>query len=215
MAAPDRDGLVVEDGRVAAYIDGFNMYFGMMAKGYRKLRWLDYRALIERKLRKGAELVEVNFFTAEVQMPPDKRERQQTYLRALEARGGVTVHRGQYRLVNCYCESCADYHRKPLEKESDVALSLAMAFDAADDRYDTAFLVCGDSDQIPTVKLVRQRFAKRVVLWSPPRRSAPALADVTDADLHFTKQDFKASQLPNPVMTKKDKAIWCPDRWKE
>ena len=32
--------------RVNAYIDGFNLYFGLKSKGWRRYYWLDLRALV-------------------------------------------------------------------------------------------------------------------------------------------------------------------------
>ena len=32
--------------RVAAYVDGFNLYYGLKSKGWRRFYWLDIRALL-------------------------------------------------------------------------------------------------------------------------------------------------------------------------
>ena len=49
--------------RVAAYIDGFNLYYGLRSKGWRRYYWLDLRRLVERLLRRGQQLVAVRYFT--------------------------------------------------------------------------------------------------------------------------------------------------------
>ena len=43
--------------RIAAYIDGFNLYFGLKHKGWKKYYWLDPVALSQALLKHGQELV--------------------------------------------------------------------------------------------------------------------------------------------------------------
>ena len=49
------------DRRVIAYIDGYNVYHGLQAKGYSRYLWLDHRALLNGKIRDG-EVLEVALF---------------------------------------------------------------------------------------------------------------------------------------------------------
>ena len=62
--------------RVAAYIDSFNLYYGLRSKGWRRYYWLDLRRLAERLLRPGQQLAAVRYFTTRVvrqssSTPPD------------------------------------------------------------------------------------------------------------------------------------------------
>src|SRR3989304_4835741 len=75
--------------RVIVYIDGFNLYFGICDKGWRRYLWLDLPALATRLLTPGQQLVATKYFTARVRADPGKIRRQSTYLQALEARGGL------------------------------------------------------------------------------------------------------------------------------
>ena len=43
--------------RVIAYIDGFNLYFGMMEAGYNNCRWLNISKLASNLLKPGQTLV--------------------------------------------------------------------------------------------------------------------------------------------------------------
>ena len=61
--------------RVAAYIDGFNLYYGLRSKGWRRYYWLDLHRLVERLLRPGQQLVAVRYFTTRV-VPETWRSRQ-------------------------------------------------------------------------------------------------------------------------------------------
>lgn len=59
------------DDRVAVYLDGFNFYHGLMAKGWGRYRWLDYHALVARRILVGQTLVAFKYFTSVVN-DPDK-----------------------------------------------------------------------------------------------------------------------------------------------
>jgi hypothetical protein len=69
--------------RVVAYIDGFNLYFGLKAEHGRKYLWLDLQALVEGLLLPNQTLSEVQYFTAHVRGDPDGERRQGAYLDAL------------------------------------------------------------------------------------------------------------------------------------
>lgn len=55
--------------RVAAYIDGFNLYFGIRQNGRRHL-WLDLEGLVQSLLKPHQQLVAVRYFTARVRNLP-------------------------------------------------------------------------------------------------------------------------------------------------
>ena len=52
-----------------AYIDGFNLYYGLLQK-MPQYKWLDPLALVRELLRKEHELVGVKFFTARIRPYP-------------------------------------------------------------------------------------------------------------------------------------------------
>lgn len=56
-------------GTVAAYIDGFNLYYGMKSKYERRYLWLDLVELV-RHLRPKDEVVRVRYFTTIVRGEP-------------------------------------------------------------------------------------------------------------------------------------------------
>ena len=56
--------------RVAAYIDGFNLYYGLRSKGWRRYYWLDLHQMVERLLRPGQKLMAVRYFTTRVVAEP-------------------------------------------------------------------------------------------------------------------------------------------------
>jgi hypothetical protein len=70
--------------RVIAYVDGFNLYFGLRSKGWKRYYWLNVQALAQNLLKRGQALVVTKYFTARIAGPPDKQERQSAYIEALE-----------------------------------------------------------------------------------------------------------------------------------
>lgn len=70
--------------RVTAYIDGFNLYFGLRAKGWRQYYWLNVQLLALNLLKPDQRLLFTKYFTSRIKDPPDKQRRQSTFIEALE-----------------------------------------------------------------------------------------------------------------------------------
>lgn len=75
--------------RVIAYIDGYNLYFGLLDARLRTSRWLDLRSLCETLLKPRQQLELVRYFTTRVRNNPDTAKRQAVYIDALRTLGGV------------------------------------------------------------------------------------------------------------------------------
>lgn len=69
--------------RVAAFIDGFNVYYLLNKPNLRKYKWLNYSSLAARFLPRGGELVSVQYFTAKATWDERKARRHDLYMRAL------------------------------------------------------------------------------------------------------------------------------------
>ena len=76
--------------RVVAYVDGFNLYFGLKNGYGRRYHWLDLQALATSLLQPGQELREVQYFTAGVKNDPEGARRQSTYSAGLPRRGPIS-----------------------------------------------------------------------------------------------------------------------------
>lgn len=203
--------------RVAVYIDGFNVYHGLMDKGWGRYRWLDYVALMERFMLPHQELVLVKYFTSLMRHQPSTLLRQEEYLRALEARGGIEVIRGEFEARKVKCRKCGEWYKRPQEKKTDVNLATHLIVDGFDDRYDRVILMTADSDLVPAAKVVVGRLVKALVLLDPPRRHCNELVELAHAHLHVGKSWMARAQLPNPVeftnTRGKVKRLWRPDGW--
>ncbi|WP_030443217.1 hypothetical protein [Actinoplanes subtropicus] len=83
---------------LTAYIDGFNLYYGMKSKYRRKYLWLDPVDLICR-LRPHDDVVLVRYFTAVVRGNAEATHNQLGYLDAMTARNGsrLDVRIGRFK----------------------------------------------------------------------------------------------------------------------
>ena len=46
--------------RVMVYVDGFNIYFGMLEAGYSQCKWLNLKSLAESLLKSGQDLMGIS-----------------------------------------------------------------------------------------------------------------------------------------------------------
>jgi len=79
------------------YIDGLNFYYGAVKRTPNK--WIDFEK-VARLLVPGDKIERINYFNAIVKpsFPGDRaHERQNAYLRAVEANPLIVVHRGHFR----------------------------------------------------------------------------------------------------------------------
>src|SRR5688572_23217629 len=93
--------------RVIAYIDGFNLYYGMRQSNYRRYYWLDLEKLASNLLKPNQQLLGVKYFTSRITSPEDKRLRQTSLLEAFATLPLVRVFEGQYFRKPAKCEYCA------------------------------------------------------------------------------------------------------------
>ena len=199
--------------RVAAYVDGFNLYNGMHdARGRRGL-WLDLESLLGSLLRDDQQLVAVHYFTALVQGPGQVR--QQCYLDALHAHCRVTCcHIGRFQQKYYRCRQCGDRRISYEEKESDVSLAVQLVEDTARDAFDHALVVSGDSDMCPAIASARRLDpTKRLVAVFPPRRSSVVLERTVDGVVRIYDRAPERHQLPNPVIAPDGTAFHRPAEW--
>lgn len=196
--------------RVIAYIDGFNLYFGLREAGLRKHYWLDVLGLSRSLLRPGQELVGLKYFSARVKptaRDPHQHQRQKTYLEALETLDLTTLIFGHYLDKTVTCRSCSATWSKPEEKMTDVNIAMEMLADAFTNKLDTVLLISGDSDLTGPIQKVRQLAGgKRVVVAFPPKRVSERLKREANGWLHIGHDKIRQNQLPDKI-TKPDGII--------
>jgi uncharacterized LabA/DUF88 family protein len=201
--------------RVAAYVDGFNLYFGLKAKYGRKYLWLDLQALAESLLRPGQTLEKVVYCTARVRNDLDGKRRQADYLDALVSHSPlVTVLDGHFQEKHRRCRRCGSAWTVYEEKQTDVNIAVAMLGDAVRDRYDTALLISGDGDLCPAVRTMKSLWPeKRVIAAFPPRRRSDDLRRAVDGYLVIGVDKIRRSQLPPAVGAPAGITLQRPKHW--
>ena len=201
--------------RVVAYVDGFNLYFGLKADGGRRRLWLDLQSLVERLLLVDQDLREVWYFTARVRDDPAAEERQSVYLDALASYcPKVRRVEGRFQERPRNCRECGARWTGYEEKETDVNIAVALVEDAVRDSYDTALLISGDSDLRPAIAAVRRlRPEKRIVAVFPPRRNAVGLIAAVDAYIRIGSDKIRNAQLPAKIVTADGITLERPERW--
>lgn len=83
--------------RVITYIDGFNLYFGLRSKNWRRYYWLDLVSLSGNLLKTQQQLDAVHYFTTRIRNNRHNTadmQRQNTYLEALGTLPDLTTHFG-------------------------------------------------------------------------------------------------------------------------
>jgi hypothetical protein len=183
---------------LAAYIDGFNLYYGMKSKYRRRYMWLDPVDLI-RRLRPKDDIVVVPYFTAIV-------------------RGEAAAAQRQVEIFGCD-EGKQPKYRSHEEKETDVALGAMMVADAATRIADTSLLVSADTDLRPALQAVRMVVPEqRIYLGMPPGNTMPSppLLSVGDLGHFFIRESIlRNAQLPEVVHeAATGRIIHRPAKWR-
>lgn len=155
---------------VNMYVDGFNLYHAIAELGSPKLKWVNLLTLAKSFLKDGETIGDVYFFTAVVDWNNGKNVRHNAYVDALEA-VGVRVIRGTFKNAPRHCPAknivCPDRE----EKQTDVAIATQMVADALTGKFSRAILVTADTDQIPTIKTIKELCPSvELTLAAPPGR---------------------------------------------
>lgn len=198
--------------RVIVYVDGFNLYFGMLDAGIEG-KWLDLWQLAGNLLKENQELMAVKYFTSRVSHNPDKQKRQTTYLEALE-NSSVKLFYGHYQSAAIECLRCGNVWATYNEKMTDVNIATEIILDAYADLYDMAMLISGDSDLVPPIKKVHVLFPKkRVFVAFPPKRHNVQLATVARGSIIIGRKKLMDSQFPDEIVKPDGYVLKKPAEW--
>lgn len=200
--------------RIIAYVDGFNLYFGIREAGFDNYRWLNVKDLVLSLLKPHQELIAVKYFTSRVSQNPDKQKRQSTYIDALES-VGVQIFYGNYQDVTQECKRCGHQWRTAKEKMTDVNIATAIIVDAFKDEYDMAMLISGDSDLTPPIREVHKHFKdKRVFVAFPPKRQNSSMSIVAKGSETIGRKKLLLAQFDEEVISKTGYKLKIPTSWK-
>lgn len=191
--------------KTIVYVDAFNLYYGAVKDT--PYKWLDINALCRVMLRPENVIVDIKYFTAKVQArpcDPNQPNRQQIYLRALRTLPNFQIHFGHYLSHVVWMPLANPLPGNKLfaqvikteEKGSDVNLASHMLMDAADNAFDCAVIMSGDSDLKTPVQFAQNRFHKTVGILNPQKIKCKALKTNARFYKHIRESALQASQFP-------------------
>jgi uncharacterized LabA/DUF88 family protein len=184
-----------------AYVDGYNLYYGMMDRNNHdptstaipalcKYLWLDLHGYISSYLPLEYSLQRIHYFTAAALGNEAALARHKRYWKALESNRGVQIHLGKH----------APAGDRYSEKQTDVKFALQLYEDALFRTPDCAVLVCADSDQVPALQEIRklgQSIELRAIF--PPARYSDDLRKHADIRHRSDNERLREWQFPDEV----------------
>jgi hypothetical protein len=194
--------------RTIVYIDGLNLYYGAV-KSTPALKWLNIERFCK-LLRPDDDIRRIRYFSALIDGP--SKAKQEVYLQALSTTPLIDVILGKFKTKNVKCgvtacaSACAKWYLTPEEKRTDVNIAVFMLDDAYQNLCDQFIIISGDSDLVPAVNMVRQRFAqKKIIVYVPSRNPTRGAAVELRTSAH--KNKF----LPLILLSKSQFANQIPD----
>lgn len=202
--------------RVIVYVDGFNFYYGLKAKGWKKFYWLDVVKFFERMLDDDQELVEVNYFSARPHNAEAARKQDLFFQANLKNRKFHLIL-GKYLKKEFPCPICGGNIHTYEEKETDVRVATQIINDVYQDRCDITIFVSADSDMVPAIEIIQDIAPDHKILaFFPPMKHSVTLYNSCHAvkKLGGYKARFNQSMLPEEVTLPSGYIAKRPDNWK-
>lgn len=201
--------------KVIVYIDGFNLYFGLIEKGWRKYLWLDLKKFANSLLLPDQTLFHTKYFTSRITKPISKQRRQSLFIDALDTLSDFSIFYGRYQAQIRTCENCGFTSFISNEKKTDVNIATEMMVDAFQNSFDTAILVSADADLTAPIVAIRRLFPqKTIVVAFPPKRDSYELRTVASTHYFIAEHNFRNNLLPEVVRTASGFELKQPDKWK-
>jgi uncharacterized LabA/DUF88 family protein len=201
--------------RVIAYIDGFNLYYGLREKQWKWFYWLNLKSLAENILKPNQALLKTKYFTSIVNRPAPRHQRQAVYLEALQTLPDLEIFYGHFLADPVTCHKCGHTYETHHEKMTDVNIAVELLTDAFRDQFDTALLMTADSDLVGPIQAIKRLFrSKRVVTAFPPARWSSELAKKSHAYMHLGRDKLSNSVFPDEVQKSDGFILRRPNEWR-
>jgi uncharacterized LabA/DUF88 family protein len=186
--------------KVIVYVDGFNFYYGLKSKKWRKYYWLDMVKFAEKLLRPHQQLVEVCYFSAK-STDAQKAKRQDTFFQANLLNSKFVLYMGRYLTKDIICKYCHQVNHSFEEKETDVRIATSMLADVYQKRCDITMLISADSDLVPAIERIKEIAPEhKIILCFPPNRHSRNLEDWSNGRKMLTdKKLYEECLLPEKV----------------
>lgn len=201
--------------RVYVFVDGFNIYHAINSNpAWQPYKWLDLVALSKTLVPKSESIRGVIYCTALATWLPTSLARHKNYIKALELTGVHVVY-GQFKVRDKQCSKCGYQYKSHEEKQTDVNIATWLFRLAAEDRYDKAIIISGDSDLIPAVQGVKYAYpAKEIAVAIPIGRKADELKQVCDRYIRLKLHHLQTSRLPEEIDLGGGKKLLCPTEYR-
>ncbi len=202
------------------YIDGFNLYYGVIRK--HNLKWIDL-SLLCHNLFPGHDIRKIKYFTARISSvpsDPQRPTRQQIYLRALQTKVDIEIIEGHFikKVKNLPIAGCKPIKQQFLdmelfeEKGSDVNIGTHMVNDGYRHLYDWAILASNDSDLEEPARVVVQDLGLKLGILGTQDTFSKSLIKYTNFVKPIRDHDLRNSQFPQSISDKHGK-ITKPEKW--
>ncbi|QHN65079.1 NYN domain-containing protein [Bergeyella cardium] len=208
----------MEKQKVIIYIDGFNFYYGLRRKGWKRYYWLNIVKLFEQFIRDNQELVCIKYFSAR---STDSKQglRQNAFFQANKENPKFQLILGKYIKKEIRCFNCNDKRYTYEEKETDVRIATQIVADSYKKKCDIAIIVSADSDMIPAIELAQENGTKVFVYFPPDQwsNSLDLISNGKSIDLTKYESRFKKSLFEDIVILKRENKfpLNIPKEWKE
>lgn len=202
--------------KVIFYVDGFNFYFGLKSKKWRKYYWLDIIKFCSQFIREHQELIEVNYFSSIPNNNKGKLERQDLFFSANKLNSNFNLHLGKFIKKSSIHSVCGKPFESYEEKETDVHIATSMIRDVVLNRCDISILISADSDLIPPINFINEyKPQHKILIYFPPNRFSYDLknkaSNVTKLENHEEK--FINSLLPDEIELPNKYVLKRPKHW--
>lgn len=186
---------------VIFYIDGYNFYYGLKEKSWKRFYWLDLVSFCSKFLKPHQELVAVKYFSAPTKKS-GKYRRQNAFFSANKLNHKFHLILGNYLLKDKHCFNCNHVFRIPEEKKTDVNIATEMIADCVYKNCQVTVLISGDSDLTPPINFIKKHDkTHKVIVLFPPARYSSHLKQIAHLafGLDKYKSRFKKSLLPEEI----------------
>ncbi|MGI9417488.1 MAG: NYN domain-containing protein [Geminicoccaceae bacterium] len=201
--------------RSSFYVDGFNLYHAIDGLGRSHLKWLSLWDLGSLLIpRKSEVLSQVVYFSAFATHRPDSMLRHRAYVEALQTTG-VECIMGRFKHRNVHCHACGNRWKHPEEKETDVHIAVRIVDDAYQDSFDVCYLISGDTDLVPAIKILRKQFPTKefVTLSTPGRPHSAEILRHASRKQKIKPTHIERSLFPETIIDPNGKQITRPKEY--
>lgn len=202
-------------------VDGFNLYHSLIDVERRTekcVKWLSLKNLCTSYLpsvSKDAQLHSIYYFSAYAKhrMKSDSNviNRHKIYIQALESTGVKTIL-GQFKRKKVKCTHCAKDSVKHEEKETDVSIASYIFYTMHQRDVDHIFLITGDTDLIPAIKIAKKLYSKPISVIFPYNRVNLSFKKHTTHQIKIKLNTYEKHLFPETLHIN-NRSIYRPKEW--